>query len=364
MRIFKYIVAAFFVFNLPTFCLFAFGSTMGRVVSILTFILPILYAIFSKNLVILKFFLIVGLSYFLLSGFQFYSGDESNYWAWFIKYLLLVLFGAAIVSDISKKELLIMLIIAASSVVFNAVFFSDDYGRYSGFYLDPNAAGSVCMAGYALSFGFEKSRLKTIAQFLCTFAGLITFSRTFIVLWIIVNLISLKLNPKNIKVLALGVVVIAFTLSLASFLNFNPIRFSQLQSLVGDEEVSLEELNEGSRTATWAKFYPYISEKPVLGHGFGSFQGGNQISRIGPHNSFLLIWGEAGIMALLAFLGLHLYLLKKSLVIFYQKPHLFMMSISLILFLMTNHNYFTAYTIIFISMWIFIETHKIVKNEN
>jgi O-antigen ligase len=256
-----------------------------------------------------------------------------------------------------------MLLIGASSVVFNAVFFSDNYGRYSGFYLDPNAAGSVCIAGYALSLGFKKSRLKTIAQFLCTFAGLITFSRTFVLIWIIVNLISLKVNPKNIKVLALGAIAIALTFSLASILNFNPIRLRQLKSLGGDEQVSVQELNEGSRTATWAEFYPYISEKPFLGYGFGSFQGGG-LRRNGPHNSFLLVWGEAGIFAVLIFLGLHLYLLKKSFAVFYQKPHLFLMSISLLLFLLTTHNYFTAYTIIFYSMWIFIEAHKTEEHEN
>ncbi|MEX0290793.1 MAG: O-antigen ligase family protein, partial [Flavobacteriaceae bacterium] len=136
-----------------------------------------------------------------------------------------------------------------------------------------------------------------------------------------------------------------------------------LQSIFGDEQVSVQDLNQGSRTATWSTFYPYISDKPFLGNGFGSFQGGG-LNRKGPHNTFLLVWGEAGIFALLIFLGLYLYLLRKSLGVFYQKPHLTMMSVSLILFLLTNHNYFTAYAIIFISMWIFIESHKIEAHES
>ena len=360
----KYISAVFLLLNLPSFALVSFGSTMGVISSALSFALLIIYAIVAKRFVLLKIFLAIGLSYFLVAGIQFHSGIEDNYIAWFQKYMLVILFGAALAEDITKKELLLILLIGASSIVVNAVFFSDDYGRYSGFYLDPNAAGSVCITGYALTFAFEKSRKKTLAQFLFTFAGLITFSRTFVVLWIIINLFSLRLNPKNLKIFIMGFAVIILTISVAQLLNFNPVRFNQLKSLVGEGEVTTQELNEGSRTGTWAIFYPYIWEKPVVGHGFGSFQGGNQISRIGPHNSFILVWGEAGILAFLIFLGFHLYLLIKSFKSFREKPYLFMMSIGLVLFLLTNHNYFTAYYLLLYSMWIYIELQKPIEDEN
>lgn len=365
IRILKYLSGAFILLNLPSFALVSFGSTMGVIFSALSYVLLIIYAILAKRLVLLKVFLAIGLSYFLVAGIQFHSGLEDNYIAWFQKFMIVIIFGAAIAEDITKKELLLLLLIGAASVVVNAVFFSDDYGRYSGFYLDPNAAGSICITGYALTFAFEKSRKKTIAQFLFTFAGLITFSRTFIVLWILINLISLKLNPKNIKVFLIGAAVVVLTLSVAQMLNFNPVRFDQLKSLVGaGGQVTTQELNEGSRTDTWAKFYPYIWEKPILGHGFGSFQGSNHISRIGPHNAYILVWGEAGVLAFLIILGFHIYLFIKSFQIFRQKPYLFLMSIGLVLFLMTNHNYFTAYYLLFYSMWIYIELQKSLRHED
>ncbi|RTE53800.1 hypothetical protein EHW67_07645 [Arenibacter aquaticus] len=351
IEIIKWFCLGLIVLNAPTFGLHAFGSAAGSILSALTFGMPLVYAILVKNVHILKIYLAIGLGYFLISGIQFYNGVESDYFSKFYKFLILVILGGAIAKNTSKKELFWLLIIGSSSVIANAIFFTDTYGRYSGFYLDPNAAGFICITGYGLSYGMEKGKLKLLGQFIFTFAGFLTFSRTFILLWILLNLIALKINPKNIRIFAIGAVVIILLISFSEALKLNVVRFNQLKALVSNEKVSTQELNEDSRTATWATFYDYVLDKPLLGNGYGSFQT-NGLNRVGPHNSFLLVIGEAGVFILLIFLGYHIYLLYQGAYLFTSSPHIVMMTIGLFLFLLTNHNYFTAYYLILLSMWI------------
>ncbi|MEQ8217992.1 MAG: O-antigen ligase family protein [Arenibacter sp.] len=339
------------ILNAPTFGLYAFGSAVGSAVSALTFGMPIIYAILTKRLSIQIIFVAIGLSYFLIAGIQFYNGIESEFLARFYKFMLLVIFGVEIVKNTSKIELYYFLLIGASSIIINSIFFTDSYGRYSGLYLDPNSAGFICIVGYGLTYGLDKSKLRLIGQFLFTFAGFITFSRTFILIWLIVNLIALKLNPKNIKIFFVGAAVIALLISFSAVLKLNTVRFNQLKALATNERVSTQELNNDSRTETWAPFYKYIYDKPIFGNGYGSFTAGGYRNK-GPHNSFLLVIGEAGIFALLLFLGLQLYTLYYGFIYFTQKPYILMMSIGQFLFLLTNHNYFSTYYIILISMWL------------
>jgi len=357
IEIIKWFCLGLIVLNAPTFGLHAFGSVAGSVLSALTFGMPLVYAILVKNVHILKIYLAIGLGYFLISGIQFYKGVESDYFSKFYKFLILAILGGALAKNTSKKELFWLLGIGSSSIIINAVFFADTYGRYSGFYLDPNAAGFICITGYGLSYGIDKGKLKLIGQFLFTFAGFLTFSRTFILLWLLLNLISLKLNPKNIKILLIGASVIVLLISFSAALKLNTTRFNQLKALVSNEKVSTQELNEDSRTATWATFYDYVFDKPILGNGYGSFQS-NGLNRVGPHNSFLLVIGEAGIFILFIFLGYHMYLMYQGALMFFTKPYILMMSIGLFLFLLTNHNYFTAYYLILLSMWILTQIQQ------
>ena len=60
------------------------------------------------------------------------------------------------------KEIYIFLLIGALSIIINAVFFPlhnanfyPTYGRFSGFYLNPNYAGAMSLMGFALSFGIK-----------------------------------------------------------------------------------------------------------------------------------------------------------------------------------------------------------------
>lgn len=361
-NIVKLLCLGIILLNTSTFGLHAFGSAIGELFSMLIFGMPIVYGILKKKMFVLKIFIALGLGYYLLSGIQFYRGIDTFYFRDFIKFIALVLFGGEIVKNTSKTELFIFLLIGAGTVILNAIFFTDNYGRYSGFYLDPNAAGFICITGYGLTYGLNQGKLKLFGQFVFSLAGFMTFSRTFIILWVLINLLSLKLSLKNLKIFFIGAIVVVLLISFSAALQLNTVRLNQLKALVTNEKVSTQELNEDSRLDTWARFYNFIYDKPLFGNGFGSFQGGG-LGRIGPHNTFLLLIGEAGIIPFLIFFGLQFYILYYGYLKFMEKPYLLMMGIGQFLFLLTNHNFFTAYYLILIVMWIYGNI-KMTKNEN
>ncbi|UZO80242.1 O-antigen ligase family protein [Aquimarina sp. ERC-38] len=358
IRFIKYLSLGTIVFNLPTFFIITLSSTLGAIFSALMFFSLLIYAIIEKEIIIINLLLIAGFGYFLISGIQFYVGDEREYFIKFIKYFWIIIIGTSLAARTSKDELLVFLSIGAFSIFLHAIIFSSDYGRYSGFYLDPNTGGLICLMGYGLAINIANQKIRLPLLFLFTFAGIITFSRTFIVIWLIINFLSLRVDSKNYKIFGMGIGIVILIISLAGILNFNTTRFSQLQAIVNNEQVTKQDLNKGGRTETWSKFYPYLSDKPFFGHGYRSFQG-RGLNFVGSHNSFMMIYGESGIFVLLLFICFYLHLFYWGLKFFKEKPYILFLTIVQILFLLTNHNYYTNYYLIFISLWLHIEVNKL-----
>jgi len=151
MNLLRYSLLALIIWNLPTFILEVSGDVMGSNSSYLMFGLLLVYYFLAKKNLPLWAFIALGVSYFLISGLV-YVGDFENYVFKFLKYLIFILAGAELVRQSTKNEIYIFLLIGALSIIVNAVVFQDDYGRYGGFYLNPNAAGLISLIGYCFSF--------------------------------------------------------------------------------------------------------------------------------------------------------------------------------------------------------------------
>jgi O-antigen ligase len=242
------------------------------------------------------------------------------------------------------------------------LFFTSDFGRYSGFYLNANVAGFICIYGYSLIFGLKNKTLILLGQFVFTLMGLLTFSRTFIVIWLLVNVISLKISIKNVKIFGIGFLIFTSLLFIDQVVGLNNPRFEQLKKIANNENVSSQEINRDSRTETWALFYDQILESPLIGNGFGTFSG--KTGSLGVHNSYLMILGEAGILPFLLFLIYIGRLLFKSLVYFKESPYLIMQTISLSVFLLANHNIFNFYYMSFAAFWIQYQIYKLDIGES
>lgn len=289
--------------------------------------------------------------------------DDITYIIVIIKYFITILGGYVIISDTSKKDLFFFLLFGAFTVFLQIFVFYNplkDYGRYSGFYLNPNSLGFICMMGYGLTFGIEK-KWRTWGQIAFTFIGFLTFSRTFLVVWLLMNLLSIRLSFRNIKILAIGLGLFIGLLLFNSFLPKSNPRLEAMSNILEGQSSNTAKLEEGGRTETWANFYPALMEKPIFGNGYGSFGGGGVAGRIGAHNTYLIIMGEAGIISVVVFLIILVMMIIKSNRIFQNEPHLLLMSIALCLFLMANHNFFDSGYVLFFTMW--LQYHAFHYNE-
>jgi len=196
----KYTILGLFVLNFPTVALQSFGAAAGGLVSYGSFALLIGYYLFFLKGKPNMGLLLISLLYFSIAGLQL-MGDERRYFTDFAKLLILIIFGNSFFMNVSKKEMRIALAIGAVSIILNSVFFENYRGRSAGFYFNPNAAGFVALFGYAISMDMKSGKLKTVFQIIFSLAGFLTFSRTFLIIWAVINLISLRSNRKNIRIL-------------------------------------------------------------------------------------------------------------------------------------------------------------------
>ncbi|MGS0527575.1 O-antigen ligase family protein [Zobellia nedashkovskayae] len=212
------------------------------------------------------------------------------------------------------KDFIFVLLLGALSIIVNALIFPESnaahnlvIGRFSGFFLNPNYAGSACLIGFALSYRLKSRWLMLMSQFAFTLGGILTLSRTFVIVWLFINIVAIIRSKKNLlaPMVGIGVLIVVFTFTDTKIFASN--RFSALESFFGDGPVETKTLEEDSRTATWAMYYDLIMEKPFLGHGFLKFQK-HTATLPGIHNTYLLIIGEARNFCFLNFYR-HLFIL-------------------------------------------------------
>tara|TARA_R110002096_G_scaffold251769_1_gene444699 strand:+ start:4490 stop:5590 length:1101 start_codon:yes stop_codon:yes gene_type:complete len=349
MKILKIVILSLILLNLPSIARANYGLLLASVLSYTTILLLVVYYIFEKKTSLNSWLISLALSYFLISSLQYY-GSPNEFIFNALKYFIVIICGYELTKRVNKVQLFYFLIIGALSIGIEALFFPSKFGRYAGFYINANVAGFISIFGYSLTFGLKSPSIKLIGQFIFTLMGLLTFSRTFIVIWILLNLISLKINIKNIRVLGIGILIFGTLIFIDELVGLNNPRFQQLKAIVTNEKVSTAEINEGSRTETWAMFYDKILDAPIIGNGYGTFSG--KLGYLGAHNTYLMIIGEAGILPFLIFLSLFAYLTYWSIYFFKLEPNLIMQTIALAMFLLANHNFFTFYFVTFCAMWI------------
>ena len=360
MKIIKYICLVLILFNLPSFGLMAFGGGIGTALSYGTIFMLFIYYALEKKTTPNWWMIIIATLYFLISSLQFYR-PATIFIVEVIKYFIFIIGGYELTKRVNNTELYVFLLIGALSIGVEALYFTSDFGRYSGFYLNANVAGFISIYGYSITYGIKNKTLKLIGQFVFTLMGLLTFSRTFIVIWLLLNIISLKISIKNIKIFGIGFLIFATLLFIDQVVGLNNPRFEQLKNIVNNENVSSQEISEDSRTETWALFYDQIFESPLIGSGYGTFSGKTRV--MGVHNTYLMIIGEAGILPFLLFLIYIGYLFFKSFIFFKKAPYLIMQTISLAIFLLANHNFFTFFYMTFAAMWIQYQIHKLSIEE-
>ena len=206
MKLLRYTVLILIMWGVPTFALNYINPTLGAITSYLTIALALLYYIlhpYKKEF--MWPFIILGITYYSIAGLNYTDNYMmQDYFPNFIKFILIVICLAEIARKTTLKELYIILIFGALSIVFHAMFFSSvdahfgsTYGRYSGFYLNPNYASIMCLFGFAISYSIKNQKLKLLGQLVFSFAGLLTLSRAFIAIWLLMNLMGVYKDQKK-----------------------------------------------------------------------------------------------------------------------------------------------------------------------
>ena len=145
------------------------------------------------------------------------------------------------VKYLNDKLLIFFLLLGCSTILLDSLFFrfNDvysrggdifEYGRYSGFYLNPNVAAFLCLIGYIISL--VKIKKNTLLLSLFTLFGIMTLSRTFVLSWIIVNFIYLRFNRKHIIWTIVLLLALPFSFVFLELLQLEASRFQSLVDIL------------------------------------------------------------------------------------------------------------------------------------
>lgn len=366
----KFLILFLILGNIPSYLSAYYGVGLGSMASYTSSLLLLFYFIYTRKKHKPLFpFILLGILYYVISGFNYENGEAIDFMKEFLRFMIVTVCAVEVLYRTNKKDIYIIFLIGAASIVINATIFPlaninfyPTYGRYSGFYLNPNFAGSICLVGFAISYSISPKWLRFFGQLLFTLGGILTFSRGFIVIWLIINVVAVYNSKKNLVVPVIGAGVMIVFLALSSMLSLNKQRFKALQSIFEtDAQVETETITEDSRTATWALYTDLIASKPLIGNGYGKMS--NKTALLpGVHNSYLKVLGESGIIPFLLMLGIYTYLIIVSFQRFKIEPEYFYLSCVLSLSLLVGHGYFDNYYNIFISMFVFIKLRLFPDN--
>jgi O-antigen ligase len=207
--------------------------------------------------------------------------------------------------------------------------------RLSGVYLNPNLAGYAANIGLVVSFCFlfgKRVSVKIVGLLgvlLCFVTAAATFSKTSILQCLLITGLFLlttifhwqKIGAsvrKHILVVAAIIILVlvqAIAYVYASIDTLMPEqqeRVKQIEQLLTSGTLNSEITT--SRSDAFDDGIVQIAQHPFIGNGFGSFMMLKNAServgeKLGIHNSFLLVLGDAGIFVFLLYLGMHVLLL-------------------------------------------------------
>jgi O-antigen ligase len=254
---------------------------------------------------------------------------ENLYWGYryYIPSLLIYVSGLAgfliIVRrsglDSTLKVLRIIFLLNAITIILtyflDIEFLALEGGRFSGINLNANQAGYFAVIGLILQLHWylrNASRMSLFNSAIIAFAIFLTFSKTAYLMGLIIlgYFLFLLLTSRSfgVKLLAQGVIglivggallFVVFSDSIFQLIESQQERLFEFGSFLSGE---VNEETTTYRTTLASYAVDKIAEAPLFGQGFRTFSL-MDISK-GVHNQYLLLWGEAGLMALFGYLWL------------------------------------------------------------
>lgn len=358
-KITSFIVLFLTLLNIPTIALETLSISISSPISYLLFSL-LAFLIFTSKFIYSKTVIALAVTasfYFFFSALQ-YNGNNMRLILMYIKFVL-YLFGLFIaIKNVDQNIIIVFLLLGAITILLDTLYFRfndsqgngfvSEYGRYAGFYLNPNTAAMICLSGYALTI--TKINYWKFLSIAFTLFGFLTLSRTFIATWFVITPIYLFYNRKYLVRTFLLVIISVFCLiTFSKEFNLDTDRYVFLVNLFSGK-INNEILEDNSRQDQWAKFYDLIVDSPIVGNGFETFSSSSVVDKNsqGVHNSFLLIFGEAGFLPFLLIISVFFFLFKEC--YYLRKENLTLLLSIVVIFIqfLVSHNFFSSGLMIFI----------------
>lgn len=206
-------------------------------------------------------------------------------------------------------------VLVNSFELFNPETFSAVLGRSAGLYINPNQSGSALVLGMIVSTGVVRERHRLLFMLVAGLGVVTTFSRSAMLAWVIaVGLLCVGSLVRYRRVRGLAEIGLAGVAALAFFLspgwdsiqarlednyvlNANVLgRVSSLSLGQFDDDSSME------RVEVAAQAWDAFGARPFLGSGTGA-----ELAPpfdVGPHNIYLALLVDHGLLGLLLFPGL------------------------------------------------------------
>lgn len=299
--------------------------TIGAAMFVVGIRLPAILPATSKNISI---WLAIYLCYGILS---FFNSTQSDYAEQalidvvemtVLTFSFLVLFSEEeSVRTVRQALVLVVLFSVAMNII---DFFTSTWtlipGRAGGLFENPNIAGKVMVLSMLGSIPLLPNKIRVLYCFVVGLGVFLTFSRGPWIFWILgfIGLIVtgyIKLERKNTTPVLVAIGVILFALifmigNLTEYIRLLSITDYLTQDTMGRMGIGGTYLSDDS---AYSRFYAaerswaFFQNSPWFGSGLGYSREG---AEVGPHNMFLMMAADGGVIGLSVFLSL-LYVLFK-----------------------------------------------------
>jgi O-antigen ligase len=209
---------------------------------------------------------------------------------------------------------------AMVQVVLPAMFTAwlHEKGRGGGYWVNPNSCAEICAFGLFLSTtcAFRSKTFMNIVRLLLMGGILASMSRGGVAM-LFVGAVIYAIAAKQWKTLARvgmgAVIVIVMTLALATLAKQAGMaavkRIERFTSFTTGGDVGG---STGDRMMLWSAGLTGVMADPIMGRGHRTMDHIVE-GRFGPHNYYLFVWGNSGLMGLLAFIFFVLSLFRMGL---------------------------------------------------
>jgi O-antigen ligase len=222
-----------------------------------------------------------------------------------------------------KATVLVMAILSLIAILQVAIpgFLKEimsEQGRGAATLINPNAFGATvaCVLFLSFIYPFDRRWLNFTARLLLTAGLAVSFSRaaflaTFVA-WIVYGITAKRFGALFKSLLAVPILIAAVLVTIEMVETISPQQAARFEAVKAFLRLEFANDETDNRTDLWRGTMQTILDRDgvIMGLGHGSMT--RVVGGLDPHNYYLFVWGNSGILALFALLAFHLILFQQA----------------------------------------------------